>query len=48
MYSGTRVSGGPFPHASWAMGPDLWLTPSTCMIKNEFLISAKTYFCVFW
>ena len=29
-YSGTRVSGGPFPsHASWAMGPDLWLTPST-------------------
>ena len=30
LYSGTRVSGGPFPsHASWAMGPDLWLTPST-------------------
>ena len=27
LYSGARVSGGPFPsHASWAMGPDLWLT----------------------
>ena len=33
MYSGTRVSGGPFPsHASWAMGPDLWLTPSTLLL----------------
>ena len=36
VYSGTRVSGGPFPsHASWAMGPDLWLTPSTwCHYKR--------------
>ena len=31
-YSGTRVGEGPFPsHASWAMGPDLWLTLSTSL-----------------
>ena len=38
VYSGTRVSGASFPnHAIQAMGPDLWLTPSTYFSFVTFL-----------